>query len=120
MCCDTGRSADERRMSEVEQADVQTISAWVESGDAVIVDVREPQEHAMAHVPGSIHIPMSSFDPGALPALADGQRVVFMCAVGQRSQAVASHLLEGGYIDSAINMTGGIQAWESAGYPLSR
>ena len=106
-------------MSDVKQADVQTITAWVDAGEAVIIDVRETQEYAMMHVPGSILIPMSAFNPDALPSIKDSHHLVFMCAVGQRSQAVASQLLSGNYISSAVNMIGGIQAWEMAGYPVS-
>ena len=106
-------------MNDVEQIDVQTIAAWVDAGEAVIIDVRESQEHAMMHVPGSLHIPMSDFNPGALPKISDNHHLVFMCAVGQRSQAVASQLLAGNYISSAVNMVGGIQAWQIAGFPVS-
>lgn len=107
-------------MSDVEQIDVQTVATWFEDGSAVIVDVREPVEHDQLHVPGSVHIPMSSFDPALLPSIEDGKHLVFMCAVGQRSQTVANHLIEGGQVERAVNMVGGLQAWIAAGKPVSQ
>ncbi len=106
-------------MSDVEQLDVQTVAALFDAGDAVIVDVREPQEREAQHEPATIHKPMSNFDPSALPELKEGQKLVFMCAMGGRSDAVASQLLSGGYIEHAVNMVGGIHAWSDAGLPVA-
>lgn len=101
----------------VEQADVATIRDWLDSDQAVLVDVREPHEFDAAHIPGAVHIPLSNFDVNALPT-ADGKNMVFYCAVGMRSQSVADHLVANGIIDCAANMAGGIQSWSIAGYPL--
>ncbi len=104
-------------MMTVEQADVDTIHTWVSGGEAVLIDVREHHEYAAGHIADSLHIPLSNFDINALPS-SDGKHMVFCCAVGMRSQAVADQLMANGIVDNAINMAGGIQAWSMAGYPL--
>ncbi len=101
----------------VEQADVTTIRDWLNSDQAVLIDVREPHEFDAAHIPGAVHIPLSQFDVNALPT-AGGKNMVFYCAMGMRSQSVADHLVSNGIIDAATNMAGGIQSWSVAGYPL--
>lgn len=105
-------------MSGVEQVDVNTVARWQASGDAVIIDVREDHEYAAGHVNGSYHMPMSAFDPSAIPTVREGQRLVFMCAAGQRSQTVAHHVLSHNMVDRAYNAVGGMNAWQAAGLPI--
>lgn len=105
--------------SDVPQASVSEAAAWLDEGKAVLVDVREPAEHAAVSIPGTIHIPMSAFDPDKLPD-ADDRVVVLFCAMGARSQAVAERLVELGFPHRFHNMAGGIQAWLQAGLPVER
>ena len=104
-------------MKEMIETDVREIKRWIDNGEAVIVDVREPEELAVARVPGAVHIPMSAFDPNQVPDETH-QKVVFMCAAGIRSFNVGTYLLQHDMIDEAYNMAGGIQAWAGAGYPV--
>lgn len=53
-----------------------------QSGDCAIVDVREPAEYANGHVPGAQNMPLSRFDPSALP---QGRPVILICQAGGRS-----------------------------------
>jgi rhodanese-related sulfurtransferase len=82
-------------------------------GDAVIVDVREDDELARLRVPGTIHIPMSAFVEriGELP---EGE-VHVLCRSGARSGRVAAYLEQQGH--EAVNVDGGILAWQAAGLP---
>ncbi len=92
------------------------VKAWLDEGTVVLIDVREDQELAQARIPGAIHLPMSRFDPQALPET-DGKRVAFLCAHGVRSQQVGQYLVTNGLLDQAYNVTGGIAAWANAGLP---
>jgi rhodanese-related sulfurtransferase len=60
------------------------VAAEVASGRMLLVDVREPDEFAAGHVPGSINLPMSRFSPAALPA-PEGRSVVLTCQSGRRA-----------------------------------
>ncbi|BAG20564.1 hypothetical protein SGR_3735 [Streptomyces griseus subsp. griseus NBRC 13350] len=87
--------------------------------DGFVLDVRENDEWAAGHVEGALHIPMSDF-VGRLGELTesaeDGRRVHVMCRVGGRSAQVTQYLVQQG-ID-AVNIDGGMQAWEGAGRPM--
>lgn len=104
-------------MPEVKEVDAATVKKWVDGGEAVLIDVRERPEFDQARIPGATLVPMSSFDPAQLPEAA-GRRLVFHCAVGQRSHSVAEYLLDAGLVDEAFNMVGGIQAWAALGLPV--
>lgn len=94
------------------------VSELLKQKQIVLFDVREPHEYAAAHIKGATLLPLSRFDPRALPE-ADGKRIVLHCGVGGRSaRAVAACQAAGLAVDS--HMRGGIQAWIAAGFPVER
>ncbi len=99
----------------IEQADPKTVKAWLESGKAVLVDVREIPEYADEHIAGALLVPLSEFDAKKVPQT-PGTKVVMQCGVGQRSQRAAEYLVSQGYKD-IVNLAGGIEAWKQAGFP---
>lgn len=80
-------------------------------GEALLIDVREPDEIAQAHIEGAQLYPMSQangwFSTDELPK--DKPLIIF-CHHGGRSAQVAAGLVQRGYTNVA-NMTGGIDAW---------
>ena len=85
------------------------------TGDATILDVREPFEYAAGHVAGSMHVPMN--EVGArLDDIPRDRRVVVVCHLGQRSALVADFLRQRGV--DAHNLDGGLEAWAAAGFEL--
>lgn len=87
---------------------------------ALLIDVRESQEHAALSVPGSLHLPLSRIraaaQEGTLTQLAEetlpsrrGTYALY-CAAGVRSLDAARLLLGAGY-DSVYSLEGGISAW---------
>ena len=78
----------------------------------VLLDVREPSEHALVHVEGSRHIPMDQI-PERLGELDPAHTYVVMCHHGNRSQRVAQFLASRGYL-KVQNLAGGIDAWATA------
>lgn len=81
----------------------------------LLVDVREPAEFAAERIPGAVNVPLSSFDPKALPD-AGGKAVVFSCGSGKRSATAVGHCQKAGQaLDT--HLTGGIAAWKAAGLP---
>lgn len=93
----------------------EAYGAW-QSGDAMIIDVRESYEHAQAHVPGITLIPMSEIQQrvGELP---DGQLII-MCHTGRRSAQVAQWLESLGDYGAVGNLGGGIMQWATEGLPV--
>ncbi len=82
----------------------------------VLVDVREPAEHAAEHIPGSLLQPLSRFDPSALPS--GDKQIVLYCRSGMRSgKAVAQCLAAGVPVNT--HLSGGIMAWKAARLPTT-
>lgn len=89
--------------------------------NAVLMDVREPDEFAGVHIPGAVNIPLSVLrggEPEDLPEEAQevadraalaGRPLVVYCASGARSARVVDILAEAGI--PAVNLPGGIDAW---------
>ena len=68
---------------------------------AVVLDVREPQEDAQGHVPGSVNLPLGQVASISLPR----QTPLFVyCLSGARSRQACAELRQLGY--QAVNMGG--------------
>jgi rhodanese-related sulfurtransferase len=98
--------------------DREEIKSGLASGSIVLVDVREPHEFEAGHIPGSLSLPLSSFDPEALP-VADGKRVVLSCAAGVRSRQAALFSQANG-VPVDAHYAGGFKDWLMAGEPIER
>jgi rhodanese-related sulfurtransferase len=91
------------------------VAEMIESGEAQLVDVREPYEYEAGHIDGVTHIELEHL--AARAGEIDSQRpVVFHCRIGRRSALATEAFRASGY--EAFNMAGGIQAWADAGLPL--
>jgi len=82
---------------------------------ATLVDVRSREEHATAHVPGSLNIPLDEL----ASRLSDlpNSTIHLMCGSGKRSSQAARFLTDRGY--TAVNVAGGITEWYRAGHPVT-
>jgi rhodanese-related sulfurtransferase len=94
---------------------VPTVAAADVPVDAPLIDVREADEWAMAHVDGSAHVPMGDL-PARLDELPRDRTVFVLCAVGGRSAHVTAWLVAQGF--DAANVDGGLAAWIRAGRPV--
>ncbi len=82
---------------------------------AQLIDVREPWEWAMTHIPGATLIPMAEV-PQRTTEIDPNRPVVVHCAVGARSAKVAEALLVAGY-RQVYNLAGGIVEWTNRQLP---
>ncbi len=103
----------------VREVDARTLASWITQGRATVIDVREPDEHAAERIEGSVLVPLSAFDPKRVPTGADEREVVLHCRGGRRSGEAAARLIAAGRA-GAVHLTGGIEAWKSAGLPVQR
>ncbi len=104
-------------MSGFTEVPPETVNQWLGDGDAVLIDVREAEELAQSRLAGAVHLPMSAFDPDKVPT-DTGKKVVFICALGQRSEQIGMYVVAEGILAEAYNMAGGLEAWAEAGLPL--
>jgi adenylyltransferase/sulfurtransferase len=107
-----GASAPGRTMKD--EMTVDELKQWRDQGHAhLLIDVREPFEHASAHIEGATLIPMGEV-MSKLDALPSDRTIVVQCQSGGRSARVTAALRAKGY--DATNLVGGITAWKRAGY----
>ena len=92
-------------------------------GEALIIDVREPQEFAAGHVPGAVNIPRGLVEfqiwkQVGFPAKPDTNRPVYLqCQNGNRASLAAQSLAELGFTNTtAVVMN--FDEWQQAGHPL--
>jgi rhodanese-related sulfurtransferase len=85
------------------------------SGDVELIDVREPHERDVGHIPGSRHVELSRLTDKAAD-LPTGRPLVFQCRVGARSAMAAFAFRRAGF--DAHNLDGGIVAWAERGLPV--
>jgi len=80
----------------------------------LLVDVRGPDERAIASIPGAVAIHLDEFRDGSAFArdelAAHGRRIVVMCKVGARSAEATRLARAAGYTD-VVNLDGGVLAW---------
>jgi rhodanese-related sulfurtransferase len=83
---------------------------------AFFLDVREPEEWNSFHIPNSVLIPLDDL-PNRLNEIPHDSPIVVVCNSGNRSRLGRDTLLQAGFTD-VTSMTGGVSAWEKAGYPI--
>jgi rhodanese-related sulfurtransferase len=87
------------------------LAARLKAGEKLrLIDVREPDEWAIAHLPAAELIPLSEFQQRALTELSPEDATVLYCHHGVRSARAQGYLKTQGY-DNVLNLTGGIDAW---------
>lgn len=87
------------------------VKASQERGDEfTLVDVREPWEHAIAHIEGAKLMPMGDVPSRAHQELDPDQHIVVYCHHGVRSLNVTAWLRQQGF-DKVQSMSGGIDDW---------
>lgn len=96
------------------------VHQWLRSDEAVLIDVREPDEHARERIKGATLMPLSRFDAGQAAAQArPGQRLVLHCRGGKRGQdACRMTEFPAAVGIEVFNLAGGIEAWKKAGLPV--
>src|SRR5438094_9505416 len=88
--------------------------------EALVVDVREPNEFAAGHVLGAKNLPLARLDAsGADLAKRKERPVIVYCDGGERSAKALAALKKHGFTRVA-NLSGGIAAWQQAGLPVEK
>lgn len=112
----------------IREIDPETLASWrTTEPDLLVVDVREPDEYATAHIPGAILIPRGTLEGAADPGYrhrvaplcqARDRPVVLYCQTGGRSALAADTLRQMGFLKVA-SLAGGLDLWESEDYPIA-
>ncbi|MEC8067362.1 MAG: rhodanese family protein [Pseudomonadota bacterium] len=92
----------------------------IKAGEAILIDVREPDEFKAEHIAYALSVPLSSLEGGfQMLEIPSDKTILFQCLKGSRGQ-MACQRIQG--MDSCknnvMNIEGGIEAWKAAGLPV--
>lgn len=94
--------------------------------ELLLIDVNEPSEFALAHIPGSLNVPRGILESACeydydetVPELAGGRGsdIVIICRSGRRSALAADTLLQMGFT-KVRSLKTGLRGWNDGEYPL--
>jgi sulfur-carrier protein adenylyltransferase/sulfurtransferase len=114
----SGAEYIKRIREQVTEVDPSEVKPLVGNG-VPIIDVREAEEYAVAHLPGAKSVPRGYLESRIDNAVQDRkQRVILYCASGQRSALAAHTLMNELGFEDVVSMTGGITLWKDRGYEV--
>jgi molybdopterin/thiamine biosynthesis adenylyltransferase/rhodanese-related sulfurtransferase len=114
----SGAEYIKRIREQIREVDPSEVRPLVGNG-VPIIDVREAEEYAVAHLPGAKSVPRGYLESRIDAAVPDRkQRVILYCASGQRSALAAHTLKEELGFEDVVSMTGGITLWKDRGYDV--
>jgi rhodanese-related sulfurtransferase len=109
-----------KRMSGAKEIGAMDAVQLINRKDAVVIDVREPNEFATAHIGNAKNIPLAQIEKRAaeLQKLKN-KPVLLACATGSRSHAAFALLKKLGFADVYV-LSGGLGAWQQASLPVDK
>lgn len=94
----------------------QAIAPLLEKEEVIMIDVRGDSEWKEEHIPGAKRCFLAHL-PERLAEFTGDCTLVFQCRSGGRS-AIAASLATAAGVTGVVNLSGGIHAWEKAGFPV--
>lgn len=117
-------SASREKINELSADD---LAEWLEDHeDFLLIDVREPYEYAVRHIPNALLVPRGVLESAADPhnarrldtlCQAQDKTIVLYCDTGARSAMATATLQDMGF-PKTFNLAGGIKLWEAEDYDL--
>ena len=114
----TYRELLQQARAEISEIDASQARERIESGEPVVVDVREQDEWDEGHIAGAVHVPRGHLESRIERLAPDTTRpVIVYCSAGNRSAFAAKTLAELGY-DDVVSLAGGFTDWKRNGFPV--
>jgi adenylyltransferase/sulfurtransferase len=114
----TYRELLQQTRSEISEIDATQARDRIESGEPVVVDVREQDEWDEGHIAGAVHVPRGHLESRIERLAPDtGRPVIVYCSAGNRSAFAAKTLADLGYED-VVSLAGGFTDWKRNGFPV--
>jgi|SRR5450631_2368086 rhodanese-related sulfurtransferase len=104
-------------MTDLKTISPQRAAELMHSG-AILVDIREADEHAREHVPGACHHALTRIGRES-PARSDDDVLIFHCRSGARTKGNAQKLAAVAPACEAYILDGGLDAWKKAALPVT-
>lgn len=109
------KAAEAQQQASMTEMTVTELKQLLDSGadDYVLIDVRNPNEYAIARIPGAVLVPLPDIEQGEgvakVKELLNGHKLIAHCKMGGRSAKALAILKEAGV--EGTNVKGGITAW---------
>ena len=104
----------------VQEISPQDTAAALKNGDALLIDVRDPDEWQEGHIAGATNFSRGTLELEIEEAVPDlSTPIITHCGGGGRSALAAESLQRMGY-KNVKSMAGGFKAWKAAGLPATR
>ena len=104
----------------IQNVDAVKFKEIVAQGDAILLDVRTPQEYSRGHIQGSTSINIA--DPQFVSKVGLMQKdktILIYCLTGSRSSVAANYMTRMGF-KKIINLQQGIMDWNRQGYAIEQ
>lgn len=99
---------------------VEQFAAQMNAENAIILDVRTPEEVAKGKIAGALEMDFYSDDFNEQIATLDKNKTIFVyCASGGRSGKTMSKMSDMGFLE-VYNLEGGMGAWLGANMPIEK
>lgn len=123
----TAAQLTQEARQQVENLTAERVAAELAQGNAVLIDLREPNEQAQhGTIPGAVSAPRGMLEFWADPSspyhrqeFEPQRRTILFCASGGRSALAAQTLKQMGYTNVA-HLAGGVKAWAEEGRPITK
>jgi len=108
------------RMRGITDVDIVEALQLINHKNALVLDVREESEYKSGHILNAKWIPLGKLAEraGELEKYRE-QSIVVVCRSGNRSASACSVLGKQGFTQ-AVNMAGGVMAWQKSNLPLEK
>lgn len=93
------------------------LAETLEAGPVRLLDVRTPAEFETLHIRGAYNVPLDRLTEYATEIRKINEKVVLVCASGQRSRTAETSLVQAGMTQVHV-LDGGVNAWTAAGLPV--
>lgn len=109
----------DKARADTKQVSIEELKAAIDNKEKVVViDVREPNEYEVAHIPSSINVPRGLLEFSIWSVVPNIEAKIYVyCKTGGRAALSTKTLNELGYNNAVAVATGGA-AWGKAGYPV--
>jgi hydroxyacylglutathione hydrolase len=111
----TAWRSEGRPVKRIELIDPAELADRLEDDRMLVLDVRDDQEYAEAHIPGSVNLPYGEL-PERQGELPRDRPIAAICSGGKRSGLAASILQREGFERVVHVADGGVGTWRRAGH----
>lgn len=104
----------------IETINVTEAVELITKGQAVLIDVREPDEFKSEHIAYAMSVPLSTLEEGFQTLnIPKDIIILFQCLMGSRGQMACEKIQMSKTCENKImNIEGGIKAWKEKGFPV--